>query len=104
MRVLLCFLENCFFLSTILNHFFFRVSIGSQKLGYHIAKFIQLVVRPEIRAVKTVAVSVCTYLRKITDKTEIESGSKSKDGRTMIPLYAENKKRTIHWATKKYFC
>ena len=50
------------------------------------------------------AVSVCTYLRKITDKTEIESGSKSKDGRTMIPLYAENKKRTIHWATKNYFC
>ena len=41
-----------------------------------------------------------TYLRKITDKTEIERGSNSKDGRTMIPLYAENKNRTIHWATK----
>ena len=40
------------------------------------------------------------YLRKITDKTEIESGSKFKDGRTMIPLYAENKNRTIHWATE----
>jgi len=39
-------------------------------------------------------------LRKITDKTEIESGSKFKDGRTMIPLYAENKNRTIHWATE----
>ena len=72
-------------------------------MGYHIAKFIQLVIRPEIRAVMAVAASVCTYLRKITDKTEIESGSKSKDGRTMIPLYAENKKRTIHWATKNTF-
>ena len=46
------------------------------------------------------SINSSTYLRKITDKTEIESGSKSKDGRTMIPLYAENKNRTIHWATK----
>ena len=37
-RGLLCSLENCFFLGTILDHLFFWVSIRCKKLGYHIAK------------------------------------------------------------------